>query len=312
MAFVKSPITFGDYTFPSGFRVESVEQGSQIDQVKAPLRIGSLAAPGNMLPKIVRIRGTVGGTGAVDSSGNFFVHKADALAELSLLRKYIEGDYTRNDPVLFDRMLTIGASDLRQTRAQKRTFTWSPIPGTNGTAWDVQCEFLCPDPRWLQPTISDTGALLPPVGSSSSTFDLVVGHTAPTWPTILIGVDNGSAWTVRVAYLQLDGTGAEYIEVASPTPPAQSGVTQHTINTDPNRRGGRGVINGPYLLSAAFDYVPASNHWQQAMTTKNTIVSDPSLFGEIFPVLLPGTQRVTWSGYTNVPLRIQWQEADFF
>jgi phage-related protein len=198
MSYVQSALSFGGYIFPAAFVLLQRDQPTSIDEVKVPMYMGTTAPVGTMGSKVLSLRGTIGGQGAVDSAGVYILNKTQAEAELNLMASYLESGY---------QPFGISQTPPRTIAAQKRKFTTKPRDGTDQACVDVEIELVAPDPRWIgtaSASIAASGTAT--AGGSAPTFPKATFTGAGTPPTLKIQ-PAGSAGYVQViaGYTMLAG-----------------------------------------------------------------------------------------------------------
>jgi len=170
MTFIQSNITFGTYTFPAAFSVDTVQQPNQIDETKIPFLDGTSAPAGSRSSKLIRITGDIGGWGTTDSAGTYILTQDQAQAEFDRMNAQIEAGYQQ---------LSIGDNPARYIYAQKKQSTLTPRPGSGRRAWTVQIDFVAQDPRWLALTPQSFGP-----SSSLHHFTVTSTGNAVTYPIV--------------------------------------------------------------------------------------------------------------------------------
>jgi hypothetical protein len=214
VTFVTSTISFGGYTFPAGFHVLDLGNDTVIDEVKVPFIDGTSAPPGSRNSKVIHLQGTIGGWGAVDSSGNYITTSDQAEAEYQTMVSYLESGYQQ---------LTLGQTPARYILAQKRKLLKTPVPGTGRRALDIEIEFLAQDPRWLSTTIHTA------TGSTFGGNNFVQNSgTAISYPKFTI---TGACTNPG---FQIQGTPGQYVSIA--TTFTMNAGDQLVFDCDPRNR----------------------------------------------------------------------------
>jgi phage-related protein len=147
MTWIQSNISFGAYTFPAAFGLDTVQQPNQIDETKIPFLDGTSAPAGSRQSKIIRITGFIGGYGAVDSTGTYIMTQDQAKVEFDLLSAAVEAGYQK---------LSVGDTPARYIYAQKKTMTITPVEGSGRTGLLITIDFIAQDPRWLSTIVTAT------------------------------------------------------------------------------------------------------------------------------------------------------------
>ena len=264
MTFVTSQLVFGSYTFPASFSPQSRENTIVYDQsLRMSKTFGEVGIYPTFGTKNVHVKGTIGGSGSVDSSGSYILTLDQAKAELELLQAALCGGLQN---------LTMGASDGRYLVCQAKDLKVTPMEGVAQTALEIDLEFEAPDPRWLANTAQT--ATTPFSGGFAYTNN---GSTT-SYPIITI---NGP--------MTVSGGGQTFEFVVTA---GNSRVTGHiTMNLGPALGGGDVLV---------IDCTPQNRaHWlqlngadrQDLMTTYSGSTGDASTYrvGEWLPYIQPGT-----------------------
>ena len=222
MAFVQSAISFGAYQFPAAFWLRSVQDDATIDEVKIPFLDGTSAPPGTRGSKKINVSGTIGGFGAVDSSGNLILTRDQAENEAQLMRSYLASGYQK---------LVVGYTPARYIYAQLQKFTTAPVQYAGRLALGVELTFLAQDPRWLA---SAAGSVSLPVGV---TENVTSNGTTQTYPIVTI---NGPLTNPFVKVTPAGASG--YIEDALAVTLAST--DQIVVDCDPRNRANAVMLNG--------------------------------------------------------------------
>lgn len=272
MTFVQSPISFGAYVFPAGFRLAGRDNDAVIEEIKVPFLDGTSAPAGSRNSKVIRVTGQIGGNGAVDSSGSYITNRDQAEAEINLMTSYLEAGYQQ---------LKVGSTDGRFIWAQKRKFSTVVAEATNQTVIQVDVEFLAQDPRWLAAAASTlSGASLAAVLATNS-------GSALTYPKFTFT----GAYVNPFASVN-PGNGAGYITAA--TVLTMGAGDTLVIDCDPRNRANAVLLNGVPRLDLL-----GSNGITNTM--------GDSAF---FPYLLPGNNAVTAHGSSGgTSVTASWQNA---
>jgi hypothetical protein len=280
VSFSPSTISLGGYTFPASFKLVSRDQPTTIDEVKIPFFDGSNAAPGTRSSKVIRIGGTIGGPGSVDSFGNYISTRDQAEAELNLMSTYLESGY---------QPLRAGLTPPRSIQAQKRKSTFTYVEGTARSVIEVDLEFVAPDPRWLSDATTTVG------GGPSISTTVTVGGTGITYPV----------FTFTGPYVnplvKISPPGGGYVQLAL-TLTMAAGETL-VVDCDPRRRATGIVYNTNVVANAGsrLDVIGING-------ATNT-VGDSAFF----PYLRPGSNTIVANGAANgTSVTASWQEAYVF
>ena len=234
MTFVTSRLSFGGYAFPAAFMLVYRQQDTTVDVVKLPYQDGSNIPTGTRSEKKISIKGTIGGAGAVDSSGNYITTRDQAEAELNLMSSYLEAGYQQ---------LSVGASPARYLLAQKTSFKATPMEGTSQTAISVEIEFVAQDPRWIATTQSSSTALNGTLTSNGTTI---------VWPKFTITAAAAGA-TIQIA-----PSGYSGIKLVLLNGAVSSGTL--IVDTDPRNRASAVINNSGVVQLSLVDYVNTLNN----------------------------------------------------
>lgn len=234
MTFVTSRISFGGYNFPSGFYLDSNEQDTTMDVVKLPYQVGSNIPPGTLAEKIVSVKGMIGGSGSVDSSGAYIQTSDQLEAELQLLYSTLKSGY---------QSLNVGATPAKTLACQNRKAKVTYITGTGRSAADVELEFVAQDPRWISTAQTSTTALSGTLTSNGSIF---------TFPVFTI---TGASAGATISVTPLGAAGAIKLVLLNSTISSGSLL----IDCDPRNRVNAVKLNGVVNL-ALVDYINSLNN----------------------------------------------------
>ena len=278
--FLSSNISFGLYTFPNGFKLVSADQQTKLDELEIPFLDGAHAPPGYLSSKVIRLNGMLGGSGALDSNGNYIKNRDDLDAEINVMAQQIESGY---------QYLTVGISNRsRVILAQKRKFIATYMEGTRNTVTDIQIEFIAPDPRWLNSVPSI--ATFPANGGAAT---LTSNGSATSYPVFTIV---GAATN---PYIQITPVG--FAGVLKVQPIVTLGSTDTlVINCDSRARAQSIMLNGAYRL----DLLGPSSLTNNAGTQ------------DFFPLIRPGGNPAS-VGADNAPSNnfnasVAWNDAYLF
>ena len=276
MTFVQSAISFGGYTFPAGFRLDQRVQDNVIEEVKIPFLDGTSAPASSRDSKKIHVVGTIGGWGAVDSSGAYIGNRDQAEAELNLMYSYLESGYQQ---------LKVGATPARYIYAQKIKSTAQYEEASQQQKIDVDITFLAQDPRWLATATSSIGggtsiaAVIATSNGSSLTYPKFTFSGAYTNPTLTVYPGNGTPYITCAMTLTMVG-----------------GDTL-VVDCDPRNRQNAILYNGNPRL----DILGTAG-------LTNT-VGDAAFF----PYLLAGANKVNANGSVNgTSVTMTWQDAYLF
>lgn len=268
----QSRISFGSYTFPAGFRLQGLQDDANIDEVKIPFTDGSSAPPGTRGSKKVRVFGTIGGYGSVDSAGNLILTLDQAENEAQLMRTYLASGYQQ---------LVAGYTPARYILAQLQKFATAPVEYTGRLALGVQITFLAQDPRWLA---SASSSVTLPLGT---TENAVSNGTAITYPVITI---NGP---LTNPYVQVTPAGASG-SISDTFTVTMASTDQLVVDANPRNRPNAVQLNG----SPRLDLLGTSG-------ISNTI--GDSAF---FPYFRPNTNTVLLSASSGTGSgSVSWRDA---
>jgi hypothetical protein len=255
---VTSTISFGGYNFPSSFQLVSSDQPTSIDEMKIPYLDGSQIPQGTRDTKTVKIKGTIGGVGAVNSGGAYINSSDLAAGELNLLESYLNTGYQQ---------LNVTSSPARTLLCQKTDFTASYQEATQRTVIDVEITFKAQDPRWLASTGSS---------SSATSGNLTSNGTAIVYPKFTLTAFSSSA---SIAITPAGASGAITLALSLS---ALAGQTV-TIDCDPRNRAN--AVVGSTTGVALYCVNAAS-------------CTDNSGGASFFPYLLPGNNALSVTGIT--------------
>jgi hypothetical protein len=233
MSFITSRLTFGGYAFPSAMMLDYRQADSTLDIVKLPYQQGSNIPPGTASEKYISVKGMIGGSGAVDSSGAYIITRDQLEAEMNLLQSALESGYQQ---------LSVGATPARYLVAQKYKLKITYSESGAQCYAMVEIQFIAQDPRW----IASAGSSL---GTTSGT--LTSNGSAVIFPKFTItGASANATITVTPA-----GYGG--IKLALTNGAISSGSL--IVDTDPRNRANALVFNGVANL-ALLDYVNTQNN----------------------------------------------------
>jgi hypothetical protein len=272
-----SLIQFGDYVFPAAFYVSERDQENDLDDQKIPLRDGSVIPIGSRKAKTISIAGTIGGHGAVDSSGNYILNRDQATAELNLMELALSQG---------KQPLIVGDSDARVIICQRKMMKAKPLQGGRAMTIDVQIDFVAEDPRWQSATLRSGGPFAP--GSETIT---AVGN-AIAYPIITI---TATANNVPCPAVSISPAGFGGVVQVTPTLTLASGDVV-AIDSNPRNRPNAIMYNGVARLDT--------------LSTASAIFNSIGN-AEFFPYLLGGENAVdvnnaSSSGFTWT---IVWNDA---
>jgi len=231
MSFKQSTIAFGGYTFPAGFRVVDVETDTIIDEVKIPFLDGTSAPIGSRSSKVIHISGTIGGFGAVDSSGNNIMTSDQADAEFQTMVSYLESGYQQ---------LSFGQSPARYLNAQKRKLLKTALDGAGRRALQVDLELIAQDPRWLSIAVHTVTPTL--VVGGNATNAVTNAGTAITYPKLTLTCAGSGASIVNPAFETEDSGGHMIVDVVLTYTMAPGDTI--IIDCDPRNRLNAVQLNG--------------------------------------------------------------------
>jgi hypothetical protein len=278
---VTSKLAFGGYTFPAGFMLLSRDQPSVIDEQKIPYSDGANIPQGSRGAKVIVIKGTIGGSGAVDSGGSYIQNRDQAEAELNLMSSYLESGYQQ---------LSVGAGTFagaaRYIVAQKRKFTVTYAESAFQAVIDVQIELVAQDPRWLASAAAT-------IGPSTSILNLAqtIGGSTITYPVATF------VGAYQRPYLNVNFFGGRNIQIG--TIAALGAGDTFVIDTDPRNRANGMLLNGVPRL----DLID--------MGSSVNTAGDAAFF----PYLLPQALLISADSLTAVrgtSVTVTWREAYSF
>jgi hypothetical protein len=154
MSYVTSAIQFGNYIFPSGFRIAQGDQAASLDEIDL-LGVDGIHAPSAFAgAQTVTVEGELGGGGDVDSSGSVLATPDEVNNELNLLAQQLR---------LGLGQLVAGWTPARYLICQQKdNFTRTFEAGFGRRHAAVKLLLSAPDPRWLsaaQHTVTANGAV---------------------------------------------------------------------------------------------------------------------------------------------------------
>ncbi|MDB5042163.1 MAG: Phage tail protein [Candidatus Eremiobacteraeota bacterium] len=276
MSFVTSSISFGGYSFPASFMLVSRDQPSTVDRLKIPFLDGEQIPQGTRAAKVIAIKGTIGGVGAVDSAGAFIVTRDQAEAECNLMESYLESGY---------QALNVGATPARAIQCQKTKFTSTYVEGTQQTVIEVQIEFVAADPRWIATATTTLGP-----STSLNTSGIVIGGSGIVYPTAtFVGAYVNPALTLFPS-----GGGGNSIRLQLLK--TMVGGDQIVIDCDPRNRANGVLLNGVPRL----DLID--------LTNSTNGVGDASFF----PYLSAGSSNTVTTSAGGTSVTVSWHEAYSF
>jgi hypothetical protein len=268
------PIEFAGYLFPVSTWLAERDQDTNLDEIVIPLRDGSNIPTGTRKAKIITLKSTIGGIGAIDTFGNFITTRDQANAELNRLEAALSAG---KQPLL------VGDSDGRYIIAQRKTVKYVPEQGGNASVVGVQIDFIAEDPRWLSAALLQ----VPTQGGPDSVTATSDGN-AITYPILTLtatGSCSNPVYQVEPAGL----TG--YIQVA-PTVAMNTGDVL-VIDSNPRNRPNAITLNG----------VPRLDLLSSTGALINTVGNT-----EFFPFFFGGGNIVSLSG-TNFEWSMVWNDA---
>jgi hypothetical protein len=266
------------YSFPAGFRLVSRDQPTKLDELKIPYLDGSQIPDGTRDTKVIAIAGTIGGSGAVDSGGNYITTRDQAEAEANLLSSYLAAGTLA---------LSVGAAPARTILAKKSKSTFTYDESTAQCVIGCALEFKAPDPRWLALAASTVG----PIGGAGIVAALqTVGGSATTFPVAtLVGAYNNPIVMVYPG----NGTGRILLQLGYQMLAGDTIV----IDCDPRNRESGVLLNGAKRLDLINTTASLNTYGDAAF----------------FPYLIPGANLVyvcSFNGTTpGTSASVTWREA---
>lgn len=263
MTFVQSKFTFGGYRFPASFYVVSDECDQVIDEAKIPYLDGTNAPPGTRNSRTIMMAGTIGGFGAVDSSGAYILTPDQAEAEAQLMKTALNAGYQQ---------LAYDNTPARYILAQKSKLLISPHDANGRRALDVQISFLAPDPRWLSTATHSYVTTSTPTNEANNG----TARSYPKWTFVATAAVTNP--TLRITPAGASG----YIQVALTCSLANGDTV--VIDCDP-RNISNAVVLTPYGGS------PFARLDLLGTTGLTNTIGD----GVLFPYMSPGTTNAVSS-----------------
>jgi hypothetical protein len=290
VTFVSSPISFGVYTFPAGFVLAEQDLEYTIESIKVPRRWIEHSGASWPGARRIKISGTIGGEGAVDSSGNPITSFDASEAELNRMLQAVYRPLTPG-PQEFSLLsgplqpLTVGQADGRIIMAQIKDHKVSYLEGSWRKAIQVELDFEAPDPCWMDATDTVLSETIASGSTVSKTWTVTLLGSAKAWPVFYFG--NGSnvtgTLTAKVTYNQLPGS--PHISVSL----AANNQGAFLISSEPRARGAYMAYTGSS---------PTADTYSDSLTGNLSFVNTVG-DGEFFPYLLPGSQTVEMDGVTG-------------
>jgi len=280
--FVQSALSFGSYTFPSGFMLLSREQPRTIDEVKVPMLDGSHAPAGSRGSKVIKLRGTIGGQGAVDSFGYYINNRDQAEAEANLMAAQLSSGYQQ---------LMVGANPQRYLWAQCRKFTATYVESENQSVLECEIEFMAADPRWLSTVVKSVD-----IGGQTNPIVTTVG-SAITYPKYTFNGPTAGQPNVNPRIFAYVPGGVIIVSIAYTMAPTDTVV----FDCDPRNRASAVTLNGAPRL----DLLGTGGIYNSAND------------GAFFPYLRPGAGGNAVGGDfypypAQSPVAISYQDAFLF
>jgi hypothetical protein len=281
MTVAQSLVSFGDYLFPIGARIDSRQASTDVEETKMLGLDGTIAPAGVLAAQIIQLDIEIGGGGDVDPSSTdmdlIYLRSPDQLNNaLNNMFAQLEQGY---------QPLTIGYTPARTIQAQKRKLELKYMEGTARRHATASLEFYAPDPRWLS-VASHTLAIS---GDAATNAGNMISYPVVTY------TQTGGAASAPVSLKVYTGnTSTPYIEL-SLNLTLQSGDVL-VINCDPRQRA-QGIIYTPSGMS------PVNGLYLLGTTgITNTVGNDAT-----FPYLVPGADTVDFVGANAIAF--VWNDA---
>ncbi len=268
-----SAIQFGAYRFPVSTMLVEIDQNTQLDEQKIPLRDGSSLPVGSRTSKTISLKGTIGGWGSVDAAGNFVLNRDQATSELQRLELALSQG---------KQPLIVGDSDGRFIMCQRKTFKAKPLEATRAAVVEFTIDFIADDPRWL------SAAVLGSTGLAPGTQDFTSDGNAIVYPVLTI-IATGAVAAFTYAIVPAGATGGITL---SPTLALATGDVLK-IDSNPRNRPNAILYNG----------VPRLDVLSTVGAIVNTIGD-----AEFFPYMLGGANSVTLTG-SRFTWGLAWNDA---
>jgi hypothetical protein len=267
------------YIFPQAFRVVSLEQVMDIEQVPIPLRHFVYAGAGGLSDaRKVKLEGTIGGgsnfggwfSGDHAVNGTFYPEGAIVTPD------DVETCLQRISNVLNMRgpgYLRLGHADNRFAWAMISNWQASFLEATFRRVIQVNVELIIPEACFIGPIVTVQCA------GTTGTITITPGGSAPCWPSYWLTAAPGVKPWVKVVY----PNGSQIVAACS-IPADRTDVSWITIATDPRRRG---IWNGEGTEKLARD-----NELTAWLTSQNTRGG-----GELLPFLhaTPAVNTISWA-----------------
>lgn len=273
------------YIFAPGISLLAIEDGATIEPSRAPLRNLTIAPPGKRTSRIIKIGGTVGGSGGVGGwfssddlggpgvrtfwPGNAITNKDDLELELQRIANMVmyRGLQCMRFGNADDRFIVVG---LKAVKADY-------VEGTDRNMINLALDFEAVEPSLMAAT-PDVVSFATLTGNQI----INVGGSEPTWPRFYLATSNVKTrvW-VGVVYSSLPGSPMKVVAYTT------NGVAGFdVIYCDPRRRG-----IWTNMAAEGLEYKQQRDDSTTASMNCQDTVGD----NELMPYLMPGLQHVFWS-----------------
>lgn len=282
MSFATSQISFGSYVFPSGFKLSTRTNDTNIDEVQIPFQNGTHIPPGYRNSLVIQVDGTIGGAGAVDSLGNYITNRTQCEAEVQLMRQYLIAGYQPFSYGLGQGGGS-GATAVRTISAQLTKFSVTYGEANNAAVAVVAIQFTAPNPSWYAATTKS----LTLSGTGTQTGTATSAGSDTSYPIFTL-TGTGVNPAVKIAPNGYSG----YIEVSMTR--TMTGSDTIVVNCDPRNRANGILLNGTPTLSLA-----------GTAGFINTLGT-----ADFFPFITPGANTVSViSTSGSVSCTVTWQDT---